>query len=410
MQSCRNLLGVRMDKNIVSLRQCKDYEINNVKNTIEKCFSDLGGIQKYIKPNMTVVIKANLVEKYSPEKAVTTHPSVIEAIATKIKNIGAKCIIADSPAAFYNEKHLNKIYEITGMNHASNQSEAQLNKNFESVNIKVDGEKTKNIDIIDVVDKTDVIINVAKFKTHSLTGYTGAIKNLFGIIPGLVKAQMHSLYPELRDFCNFLIDVERSISKKLVLNFIDAVVGMEGAGPTSGTPRIVNRIIASQSAYAADAVAVQIMNLKPEEYPLLVEAQRRNLVDKNFEIEIVGDSLESSIIPDYKNIRVQADSYANVIPKWAQKPFRNFFQRRPIIVPKKCKGCRKCFEHCPAKAISMEYDKNGCQYAKIDYKKCINCFCCQELCPFHVVTIKTPWGYKIIQRKKLKRNKKINKK
>ena len=111
---------------------------------------------------------------------------------------------------------------------------------------------------------------------------------------------MHNLYPELKDFCNFLIDVERSISDKLVLNFIDAVVGMEGAGPTSGTPRIVNRIIASQSAYAADTVAVQIMNLKPDEYPLLVEAKRRKLIGENFEVEIVGESLEKSIITDYK--------------------------------------------------------------------------------------------------------------
>lgn len=398
-----------MDKNTVSLRLCKDYEISNVKNTIDKCFLDLGGIQKYIKPNMIVVIKANLVEKYSPEKAVTTHPSIVQAIATKIKNVGAKCIVADSPAAFFNEKHLNKIYEVTKMSHACSQAEAELNKNFDSVSIKVDGEKTKSLDIIDVIDKADVVINVAKFKTHSLTGYTGAVKNLFGIVPGLIKAQMHNLYPELKDFCNFLIDVERSISDKLVLNFIDAVVGMEGAGPTSGTPRIVNRIIASQSAYAADTVAVQIMNLKPDEYPLLVEAKRRKLIGENFEVEIVGESLEKSIITDYKNIRVQSNGYANVIPKWAQKPFRNFFQRRPIIDPKNCKGCRKCFEHCPAKAITMEYDKNGCEYAKIDYKKCINCFCCQELCPFHVVTIKTPLGYKILQRKQLQKNKQKNK-
>ena len=119
-----------MDKNTVSLRLCKDYEISNVKNTIDKCFLDLGGIQKYIKPNMIVVIKANLVEKYSPEKAVTTHPSIVQAIATKIKNVGAKCIVADSPAAFFNEKHLNKIYEVTKMSHACSQAEAELNKKF----------------------------------------------------------------------------------------------------------------------------------------------------------------------------------------------------------------------------------------------------------------------------------------
>lgn len=394
-----------MKNNIVSLRSCEDYSTKNVTKAIAQIFDDLGGIERYIQPDTTVLLKANLVEKYSPDKAVTTHPAVVEAIAQRVLSVGARCIIADSPGAFFNENHVGKIYEVTQMTTASANSGAELNHDFDTVNIKIDGEKSKSIEIMDCIAKADVIINVAKFKTHGLAGYTGAVKNLFGVIPGLIKAQMHSLYPELRDFCNFLIDIEESISDKVVLHFVDAVVGMEGNGPTSGTPRIVNRIFAGENPYCVDAVGVQIMNLQPNEYPLLVEALRRQKIGENYDITVVGDSLADSVIPDYQNIHVSADNYAHVVPKIFQKAFKRHFQRRPVISPNKCKGCKKCYEHCPAKAISIQKDKNGCPYAHIDYSKCINCFCCQELCPFHVVKIKVPLGYKIIQRKQIKKAK-----
>lgn len=122
-------------------------------------------------------------------------------------------------------------------------------------------------------------------------------------------------------------------------------------------------------------------------------------------LKLIGENIENLIIKDFKNVKVATTNSAHVIPKWLQPAFRRFFRKLPVIKPKNCKGCNKCKEHCPNKAITMKKRKNGTQYAKINYNLCISCFCCQELCPFHVVKPRIPIGYKIIQHKQLKRDK-----
>lgn len=395
-----------MEKSIVSLRVCEDYKDENLNSCLKKVFEDLGGLDKYVKPGMTVLLKVNLLAKCNPNQAVTTHPALVEAVAKKVIDLGAKCIIGDSPASRFNEKNVNAIYDTTGMKIASHNSKAGLNQNFESFKANINGERLKESELIDVLNKVDIVINMPKMKTHGLTGYSGCVKNLYGTIPGLIKAQTHSLFPKLVDFCNALLDINEYLKDKVVLHIVDAVVAMEGAGPQSGTPRIVNRIIAGENPYAVDSVIVKLMNQDPAHSPLLAEATRRKLIDNNFSIDLKGETIENSAVPDFKSVFVSAESTASPIPKGLRKIFKKFFQRRPIIDPKMCKGCGKCAEHCPMNAIRMEYDKKGGMFAKIDYNKCINCFCCQELCPFHVVKIKTPWGYKMIQKKQIKRDKK----
>lgn len=391
----------------VSLHKCENYNNENVLNALKQIFNDFGGINNIVKPNQTVLLKVNLVEKYNPTKACTTHPTIVEELSKLIISCGAKCIIADSPAVFYNKQHVSKVYDVCGMSNASKNSGAILNDNFNSKLMQnPNGKVCKHIEIIDIADKCDVIINVAKFKSHMLTGYTGAVKNLFGLIPGLIKVQMHSNYPNLKDFCNFLIDIEQTVHDKIVFNIIDGVIGMEGAGPTSGTPIESKLIIGCPNAYYADICEVKLMNLLPEETPLLMLARDRGLIDDNFNAEIVGDSLENLKMPHFKNVKVAIENQARVMPKWLQPAFNRLCKKVPIIKAKNCKGCRKCKEHCPNKAIEMKKRKNGTEYAKINYKLCISCFCCQELCPFHVVKPRIPIGYKIIQRKQLKRDKK----
>lgn len=125
------------------------------------------------------------------------------------------------------------------------------------------------------------MINVCKLKTHGFTGYSCAVKNLYGLIPGLVKAEVHSKYPELDDFCDNLIDIERFASDKILLHVVDGVFGMEGEGPTNGTPRFVGKIIASDNAYLADVASVRLFD-DPSKMPLLSKAVRARLVKLGF--------------------------------------------------------------------------------------------------------------------------------
>ncbi|MBQ7452742.1 MAG: DUF362 domain-containing protein [Clostridia bacterium] len=390
----------------VSLHKCTSYDNNQVRTALSQIFDDFGGIDKIVKPNTTVFLKINLVEKYNPKKACTTNPVVVEELAKLITQQGAKCIVGDSPAVFFNRQHVSAVYNVCQITDATKNSGAELNDNFNSNLVYVeDGKMAKNIEIIDAATSADIIINCTKFKSHSLTGHTGAVKNLFGLIPGLIKTQMHANYPKIHDFCDFLIDVERAVKNKLVFNIIDGIVGMEGPGPTSGTPIACNCLIGAPNAYACDICEALLMGLEPNESPLLVCAKERGIIE-SYDLKVIGEPLESMIIPNFKNIKVAMDSSAHVIPKWLQPVFNRFFKKVPIIQAKQCKGCEKCKNHCPNKAISIKNRKNGTKFAKIDYKQCISCFCCQELCPFHVVKVRTPIGYKIIQRKQLKRNKK----
>ena len=390
----------------VSLQKCTSYNNEDVKKGLVQIFDDFGGIGQFVKQNMTVFLKINLVEKYNPKKACTTNPVVVEELAKLIISQGAKCIIGDSPAVFFNKQHVSAVYNVCQITEASKNSGAQLNDNFGSNLVhNEDGKMAKNIEIIDVATSADIIINCTKFKSHSLTGHTGAVKNLFGLIPGLIKAQMHANYSQIHDFCDFLIDIERAVKDKLVFNIIDGIVGMEGPGPTSGTPIACNCLIGAPNAYACDICEANIMGLDATESPLLVCAKERGIID-SFDLEVLGEPLEKMVVPGFKNIKVAMASSAHVIPKWLQPAFNRFFKKVPIIKPKNCKGCEKCKNHCPNHAIVMKKRKNDTSFAKIDYKKCISCFCCQELCPFHVVKIRTPLGYKFIQRKQLKRNKK----
>ena len=389
----------------VSLHKCTSYNSEEVRNNLIKIFNDFGGIEKFVKKGQTIFLKINLVEKYNPEKACTTNPAVVRELAKLIVEAGAKCVVGDSPAVFFNSTHVPKVYAVCKINEAVEGTGATLNDNFNSSLVKTNnGKMSKEIELIDAAMHADAIINCTKFKSHTLTGHTGAVKNLFGLIPGLIKTQMHANYPKMHDFMDFLIDIEQTAKEKIVFHLIDGIVGMDGNGPTSGNPIACNCLIGGPNPYAVDLCEVKLMGLEATDSPLLVCAKERAIV-QDYNLDVLGENLEDMIIPNFKHIKVAITGSAHVIPKIFQPLFRRFFRRLPTISKRKCKGCQKCKNHCPNKAIEMKKRKSGKEYAKIDYSKCISCFCCQELCPFHVVKPRTPIGYKIIQKKQLKRAK-----
>ena len=174
---------------------------------------------------------------------------------------------------------------------------------------------------------------------------------------------------------------------------------MEGDGPTRGTPRKINAIILGQNPASVDVVGAKIMNVEPKSIPTITVAQKRGYLDENLTFDVLGDKVEDFVIKDYKSIMPnEYTPFATSMPKFLQRPLSKWMSQRPIIKPKKCKGCSKCALHCPVKAIEMK-DRKGGKYAKVDYTKCIRFFCCQELCPFGVVKIKDGWIYKLKHRK-----------
>ncbi|MBO5103138.1 MAG: DUF362 domain-containing protein [Clostridia bacterium] len=394
----------------VSLIKCDDYIQENVDNAVRQAINNLGGIEAFVKAGQVVVLKANLVMKCNVEKAATTHPSIVEAIGKMCLEAGAsKVIIADSAGGPFTEGYMGGIYKACGMKEIADKNGFLLNDNFNSFEAHLPTAKVgKKFLVLDCLQQADVIINVTKLKTHSFTGITNAIKNMFGAIPGLTKVEMHGQFRTLDVFGDFLFDIQDYFKDKLVLHLTDAVIGMEGAGPSNGTPRKIGAIIAGSNCVAVDVVGAKLMNLEPLSMPNIETGINRGYLDNEANIEVLGDNINELVVKDYKTVMPNNyKPFATVVPQWLQPVVHKLTTQRPTVNRKKCKGCKKCFEHCPVQAITMTpTKKGGIGKAKFDYNKCIRCYCCQELCPFGLVKIKSGIVYKILHvgsRKKIKK-------
>ncbi len=393
----------------ISLIKCDNYNQDIVDNAVKKAVDLLGGINNFVKSGQTVVLKANLLMKCSVEKCATTHPSVIEAVGKLVKEAGAKrIIIADSAGGPFTEGYMNSIYKSSGVVEIAERCGFELNQDFSSFSVDMPSAKVgKRFLICNCLQEADVIINISKLKTHSFTGYTNALKNMFGAIPGLSKVEMHGQFRTLDVFGDFIFDIWDYFGSKIALNITDAVMAMEGAGPSNGTPRKVGAILAGVNPVAVDVVSIKLMNAEPKSMPFIETGILRNKIDNNLSVEVLGDNVDDCIVKDFKKVEINRyKPLANYVPQSMQNFVHQVMTQRPVISKKKCKGCKKCFEHCPMKAISMvEYKKGEPPKAKIDYTKCIRCYCCQELCPFGVVKIKSGIIYKLIHlggKKKIK--------
>lgn len=381
------------DKIKVATSSCADYQTDNVTSAVDSVLSQLGGLEKLVPPNAKVFVKVNLVREMTPDKCGTTHPEVVIALCKQLEKITHNVTVGDSSAGMYTKGAINAIYNKCHMTEIEERTCCKLNQNFDSQTVNINGVVLSTCDITSSFLDADVVINVCKLKTHSFTGYTGAVKNLYGLIPGLVKVEMHSRFPDLGDFCNLLCDLEQFARPKIVLHLMDAVIGMDGEGPTNGTPKFIGQILASTNAYALDVVAVSIFNQKPLEMPVLQTALRRGYVSETLdEINFDFKSWQSNFIADFDCPPARSTDFFRKLPPWVKKLAQKYLTKK-VSMDKSCRGCGKCATHCPAKAITVVKGK-----AKVKQRKCIRCYCCQELCPFNAVRFKKSLAYKLAHR------------
>lgn len=365
----------------VSIVKCDRY--SDCFRYVKEAVDMLGGIEKFVKKGSKVVIKPNLVSRKNPDEAATTHPEIVKAAAELAASAGGIVTIAESPGGPYNAAMLRSVYSGCGMDKAAAESGAALNydTSFSEVSLH-DGVTVKNLAIIDPILNADVIISLPKLKTHAMTSYTGAVKNLFGTVPGTHKAELHFRLNDRTAFCSMLVDLCEYI--KPSLSIMDGVWGMEGNGPTAGSNRHIGIIMASANPYALDLAASRIIGYEPYEVETVKLSLERGLTPRD--PEIIGEDINSLIIKDF----AKPESHFNLLQLLSLPPslndaVTNALSSRPVIDKSVCVGCGECMRCCPPKAIKM---KNG--KPEIDRSKCIKCFCCQELCPKKAVGIKRP--------------------
>ena len=385
--------------NNVYLKYLDSYDIEIVRRVVRESFASMN-IEKIVHPKMKILIKICMPCKTTPDTGICTHPAVVRGVIDVLNEFGVDCIVADSPYGKLSNNILDSIYMNTGMLEVANTTKCTLNNDLKSCIVETtDGVKAKSIKMLDVINEVDAIINIGKFHIDKRLGYVGACANMFGLLPGEVKTLVMNTLNTVADFNDYVIDIIDSLSDKLVLNVVDGVVSLEAGD----SPRMLSCLAVSENIFSLDASLIDILGLKYQ-HTILEQAEARQKIDLDDPYNILGDELEKFKVEDFALFDITNSQLLNT-SKSKQNSYFKRHQKRVVIKPNKCKGCGVCSKICPTGAIMMKYDKEGELYAYVDYKKCIFCNKCYLECPYKVVGIKTPMGYKILDKNINKYNK-----
>ncbi len=364
----------------VAITACDSYNAEILYPKIDFLMGLLGGMEQFVKPGQKVLLKPNLLSAKEPSRAITTHPEIVAAVARKVREIGADVIVGDSPGGA--KRGVRRVWKNTGMLEMAEREKIEL-VNFEASGVEKFSIDGRDYYLAKPAIEADLIISLAKLKTHILTLMTGAIKNVFGLIPGFRKANYHKEFPRPNDFAQVIVDI---LSLKTpTLTILDAILSMEGDGPSSGTPRWTNLLLASSDPVALDAVAAEIIGLNPSRVPTTRIASEAGLgIGWPEAIDIVGERLADVKIPDFK---LTSNRKLELIPKFLWKLLAPYVWVRPAISEEICTNCYSCVNSCPTGALRVGIRK----IPIFDYDLCINCWCCHELCPEKSVFVDQSW-------------------
>ena len=350
-----------------------DYQARSVETGLTMALNELGGLERFILPGDKVLIKPNMLEPVAAECAVTTHPEVVRAMIRQVHRCNAIPWVGDSPGVF----STIKVAEKCGILNVCREEKAGLVSFDQSCEYSfAEGKIVKKFQLTPILKQVDKVISLAKMKTHTFMGMTGATKNLFGCIVGVQKAQFHLRTRQRREFADMLIDL--ALLVKPVLSVVDGVVGMEGNGPRNGKPFHSGLLLAGDNCFAVDEVMAKIMGLEASSLPVLMAARMRGLSADPSTIEIVGDGRE---VQHHFIAPRSMQSLEDRVPAWIAHWATRHLTARPKI-EKECIRCGRCVEHCPPGAMQLIHGQ-----VMIDMTKCIRCYCCQELCPADAVSL-----------------------
>ena len=366
----------------VWLSRCGGYAPEELLRQVEEAFTALG-VWEELKPGMQVVIKPNLVMSSKPEAAIATHPALVAAVGRCVQKAGGEVIIAESPGGPYTPAAMKAVFRGCGYADMAKEWGFTLYTECKSREVSLPGAvRCRQLSVVEPFLTRDYLIDLAKLKTHSMVGFSGAVKNLFGAVPGLQKPELHCRFPEKQPFSEMLVDLCDFLKPDLC--FLDGILAMEGNGPTGGSPRKAGVLGASKSPYALDVCGAALIGLELESVLMLKEAHRRGLGPISpKECQLLKEQVETLAQPDFVKAKASSTDFLDRVPAFLRPAVKRLATPAPKIRRKECVGCGKCAESCPQHTIAIQEGK-----AVIDYKQCIRCFCCHEMCPKHVIDIR----------------------
>ncbi len=317
----------------------------------------------------SVLLKPNLLSPHPPEDAVTTHPQLVLLLSLELGKYNNRVFIADSPAGTHN-KNIPRLWRITGMQQAAAQAGAVLIDINRRGLVERKG-LTRNFFFTDVLNEVDYVVNLPKLKTHGLTLLTGAVKNVFGLIPGIQKGEFHLRFPKPDDFSDNMVEIFAAVQPDFTV--MDGISILEGNGPSSGgSVRHTGFLFAGEDAVAVDSVAAHSLGMDPMAVRTTQTAWRQEIGEARLShIELSGDMLTPV------SIDLPSAHAFSKLPDFIHRLLKKFIWVRPRANADKCTRCGMCIKNCPVEAMTPDADG----VPIIDYSTCINCFCCAEVCP-----------------------------
>ncbi|HNW99783.1 MAG TPA: DUF362 domain-containing protein [Candidatus Cloacimonadota bacterium] len=361
----------------VQIKKMNEYDLPLLKAYFTELFKE-HDLWRKLRNKKKILLKPNLLGAFEPEKAVTTHPIFMEAIIQILLEREKEVLVGDSNGG---TTSIQKVYDKTGMANLAERYPIKL-INFSEVGIEERSHNGYTFPVSKAFLEADAVISISKYKTHGMMRFTGAVKNLYGVIPGLKKSEYHKLNPETDKFAALVTNLYQSLKDRIVLHIMDGIIGMEGEGPAAGSPRRFGVIFSSENGTALDYVAASMMGFDWRKVPIIWQSlHEEGILPSRIE---VAPEWQNFVFPEVKLGIVSFSSrMMNRIPSFGKKFIRKQLEFYPDF-NEQCRLCQVCVKSCPVQAIT--YTK-GYKHPVIDYSKCIKCLCCHELCPYHAVYI-----------------------
>ncbi len=361
---------------------CSSYDFDDVKDSVHESISLIGGLDHFAVSGDTVLLKPNLLSPKPSESAIVTHPMIVKALIELLQERGVEVVVGESSGGGDGKgavSRTSRAFQVCGLEEVCEDTGAEL-VNFDRSDYEIidsPGVTDESFPIPEQVLEADLVISLPKLKTHTLTMFTGAIKNLYGCIPGMKKTELHGSQPNPESFADMMVDILEIV--KPGLSIMDGIECMHGNGPGEGGKKYnLGTVMASSDPVALDKVAESYLGFDNDDVAISTKAGDRGLGERDLEnIEIVGD-----FVGPEEDLKRPKTGFISFLPDWFLKPIYSSLQAKPKIIPGECIGCGKCANSCPRDTIYQEGET-----FEIDHSDCIKCFCCQEICPEGAIEI-----------------------
>lgn len=374
----------------VALIKCSSYNFEEVKMAIGKGIELIGGIRNFISTDENILLKPNILTGANPERCITTHPQIFRAISEILLEKRFSISYGDRPGIVppliaAKKSGLAEIADLLKIPFADFNTTYTHHFN--------EGKFIKSFDFYKAIADHRAFISLPKFKTHTFTKITGAVKNQFGCLTFIPRREYHAHMNNPVLFSKMILDLNQAIHPRLYI--VDAIEAMEGDGPVGGNPVKLNLIAISSDPVALDATLCRVINLDPSIVPSVYYGSLYGYGFLNEDdIEIVGNSLKEFVNPGF---RVDRSQVSEPEKKGILNPIFRRISRKPKVIAGNCTHCANCVDACPVMPKAIYFPEKDSEKAPvIDYSLCIRCYCCFEMCSYNAIYLSNPFIRKVL--------------